>query len=113
VFAEDLSNLPFLEKRQIITIDLLGLLQSPAFEHQNKKCADCPAAFAAVRPNARSDAGFFMADNLQQKMALGISCRSLVDLCDKAGTLGKIRSRTAKFERHRKVPFCVDNITKK
>jgi len=54
-----------------------------------------------------------MADNLQQKMALGISCRSLVDLCDKAGTLGKIRSRTAKFERHRKVPFCVDNITKK
>jgi hypothetical protein len=59
VFAEDHSNLPLLEKRQIITIRVSGLIQSPAIEHQNKKRADCPPAFAAVFPNARPVTGFF------------------------------------------------------
>lgn len=59
VFTADHSNQPQLEMRQIITIRMSWLLQSPAFERQNKNVPIIPQHLLQILPNARPVAGFF------------------------------------------------------
>ena len=59
VFAADHSNLRQLETRQIITIHVSWLLQSPVFERQNKNVPITPQHLLQILPNARPVASFF------------------------------------------------------